>query len=616
LAHGIVVYVDSGGDRTVWSNLRKLKQILTKGEVRQSGLLLVVGIVVAFSQMLGVASLMPFLSLITDSGIIEHNRLLNWIYENLGFTSTRSFMIFTGAAMFAIVVLSNALAALSTWMMLTYALKNNHRLSERLLEKYLGMPYVYFLDQNSTDLGNNVLNEVNQLTYRFILPLLTVISKGLVAIFILVLFFWIDIWIALTALLVFGGAYSIIYVRINRKLKERGARRLQANQKRYKLVGEAFSGIKEIKVLHRESFFVDAYSEESLQMIRDQSWNAVIGQIPRFALEAIAFGGIILFVLVLIVTEKAAGEIISLSGLFAFAGYRLIPALQEIFNALTSMRFNQAVLDRVHKDITQIVPQEPLSGNLQGPANQVLGFKKEIKLEHLKYRYPAAKSVVLDDISLTIGRNTSIAFVGQTGAGKTTLADIILGLLVPEQGSMLVDGVMIEASNRAAWQRTLGYVAQHIHISDDTIRHNIAFGIPEAGIDQNAVERAARIANLDSFITEELTLGYETIVGERGVRLSGGQRQRIGIARALYHDPEVLVFDEATSALDGVTEEAVLTALRNAARFKTLIIIAHRLTTVRDCNCIYIMEKGKIVGNGTFDELMETSAVFRNLAKK
>jgi len=600
----------------VWDNVRKLKQILTKGEIRQSGLLLAVGVVVAFSQMLGVASLMPFLSLITDSGIIEHNRLLNWMYGNLGFTSTRSFMIFTGAAMFAIVVLSNALAALSTWMMLTYALKNNHRLSERLLEKYLGMPYVYFIDQNSADLGNNVLNEVNQLTYRFILPLLTVISKGLVAIFILVLFFWIDIWIALTALLVFGGAYSIIYVRINRKLKERGARRLQANQKRYKLVGEAFSGIKEIKVLHRESFFVNAYSKESLQMIRDQSWNAVIGQIPRFALEAIAFGGIILFVLVLIVTEKAAGEIVSLSGLFAFAGYRLIPALQEIFNALTSMRFNQAVLDRVHKDITQIVPQESSSGELQGPAKQVLGFTHEIKLEHLKYRYPSAKSVVLDDISLTIGRNTSIAFVGQTGAGKTTLADIILGLLVPEQGLMLVDGVMIEASNRAAWQRTLGYVAQHIHISDDTIRHNIAFGIPEAGIDQNAVERAARIANLDSFITEELPLGYETVVGERGVRLSGGQRQRIGIARALYHDPEVLVFDEATSALDGATEEAVLTALHNAALFKTLIIIAHRLTTVRDCSCIYILEKGKIVGKGTFDELMETSAAFRNLAKK
>ena len=608
------------GDRPVWENLRKLKQILTKQEIRQSGLLLAVGIVVAFSQMLGVASLLPFLSMITDPGTIELNPMLSWLYNNLGFESARSFMIFTGAAMFGIVVLSNAWAALSTWMMLTYALKNNHRLSQRLLEKYLGMPYIYFVDQNSTDLGNNVLNEVNQLTYRFILPLLTVITKGLVAVFIIVLFLWIDIWIALTALVVFGGAYSIIYVRINSNLKERGARRLRANQKRYKLVGEAFSGIKEIKVLHREDYFVKAYSQESLQMIHDQSWNAIVGQIPRFVLEAIAFGGIILFVLLLIITEKAAGEIVSLSGLFAFAGYRLIPALQEIFNALTSMRFNQAVLDRVHKDITQGTCQGTTQDWTTAPFEErgcrPLRFEKELRLAHIKYRYPSAKSEVLEDISLTIKRNTSVAFVGQTGAGKTTLADIILGLLIPAEGAISVDDVVIEASNRASWQRNLGYVAQHIHINDDTIRHNIAFSIPEADIDQNAVEQAARIANLETFITEELPLGYETLVGERGVRLSGGQRQRIGIARALYHNPEVLVFDEATSALDGATEEAVLTALRNAARFKTLIIIAHRLATVRDCDRIHVLEKGRIAGEGTYEELLETNDAFKALTKK
>ena len=595
--------------------IQKLREILTRREKLQVGILLFAIIAMAFSQAVGVASVLPFISLVMDPNMVFDNQYLNWAYETFNFVSVNRFIVFVGVAMFCIIILANTISAFATWLKLRFAWMNNHRLSRRLLEKYLSMPYAYFLNQNSADLSKNVLAEVNQLTNQYLIPLLTIITNAMVAVFILLMLLWVDVIISLIVLLFLGGAYAAIFWRVNKNLKYRGDLRMQANKMRFKAVNEAFGGIKEIKVLNREPYFLDDYSRESYKHARLMSWNAVIGQVPRFALEAIAFGGIIIFVLVLLLTREDARQVIPLASLFAFAGYRLMPALQQIFTSFTQMQFNTAVLDRIYNDFVHREIGTLPDTFYRGKDAEKLSFTKGITLSNVSYNYPNTEYPVIKDINLVIKRNTSVAFVGSTGAGKTTLVDIILGLLPPQQGKILIDDLPLDSSNIIKWQRNIGYVPQHIYLSDDTVARNIAFGVPDNKIDQEALESAARIANIQDFILNELPQGYDTLVGERGIRLSGGQRQRIGIARALYHDPEMLVFDEATSALDGVTEEMVLEAMDNAAKLKTLIVIAHRLTTVKNCDMVYLLDRGKIVAAGTYGQLMENNEQFKKMAK-
>jgi ABC-type multidrug transport system fused ATPase/permease subunit len=338
----------------------------------------------------------------------------------------------------------------------------------------------------------------------------------------------------------------------------------------------------------------------------------IISLVPRYTLEILAFGGILIIVLHVLGEERGAGQMVPLLALYSFAGYRLMPAMQNVFVNLAMVRFSLASLDILHADLTEGLNGADPERLLVKPANiQPLPFTKEFELRDVNFCYFGAQEPVLTGLNLTIPVNSTIGFVGATGSGKTTAVDIILGLLTPLSGKLLADGIEINEHNLARWQRNLGYVPQNIYLCDDTLTRNIAFGVPESEIDMEAVVRAARIANLDDFVKNELPEGYETVIGERGVRLSGGQRQRIGIARALYHDPAVLILDEATSALDGITEEAVMDAIRNLSRKKTIVMIAHRLTTVKDSDLIYILEHGKIVEYGSYNDLQISSEWFR-----
>jgi len=423
------------------NTLKKLRQILTKREMFQLGLLLCIIVMMAFFQAIGVASVMPFIGLVMEPEMVFENRWLNWVYEKLGFTSTQAFIIFAGVAMFVIIFISNAFSAFATWTKIKFARMNNHRLSRRLLGKYLFMPYTYFLNQNSYDLGKNILQEVSELTNSFLLPLLNIITKVLMVVFIMLILFWVDLIISLVAFLFIGGAYITIYLRLSRNLKKRGFKRLKENKLRYVTVYEAFGGIKEIKVLNREPYFLERYSKASLKYAHHVSWNTVVGQLPRFALEVFAFGGIIILVLFMLLTRGDARQIIPIVSLFAFAGYRLMPSLQDIFSSFTKMQFNQAVLDRIYQDITSgekgafgfMVPQKDIP--------ELLPFHQEIKLENISYYYPNTCWPAVKEINLTIQNGEKVAFVGPTGSGKTTLVDIILGLLSPQQGKLLVDGV-------------------------------------------------------------------------------------------------------------------------------------------------------------------------------
>jgi len=597
------------------SLINKLFKILTAREKFQLAALLLAMIITAFTQTLGIASVFPFITLIMQPNLIFENRWLYWTYQTFNFSSAVSFIIFAGITMFIIIVVSNMISAFTTWLNFRFVWMNNHRLSRRLLEKYLSMPYPYFLNKNSSELSKNVLADVSQLTGSFMIPLMNIASRGLAAIFIFSMLLWINALASILTILIIGGAYALIYWRVNKNLKQRGEQSLAANLYRFKVVLEAFGGIKDIKVLNREDYFLDQYTHHSYRFARHNSWNAVISQLPRFALEAIAFGGVIIFVLVLLIQRGEATQVIPLASVFAFAGYRLMFAMQEIFSCFTQMQFSRALFDRIYADFTTPDQEGALTvAQILKDPNGIV-FNHEIVLNNISFTYQNTEQPVVSEINLVIKKNSSVALVGATGAGKTTLVDIMIGLMLPQQGTMLIDQLPLTSENVRSWQRKIGYVSQHIYLTDDTVTRNIAFGIPDQSIDHEKVVQSARLANIDKFIENDLPAGYKTIIGEHGVRLSGGQRQRLGVARAFYHDPEVLVFDEATSALDGVTEDAVLASILSTASSKTLIIIAHRLTTIKNCDWVYMMDQGRIIASGTYDTLLADNKMFRAMAK-
>lgn len=589
--------------------LRNLFRILSPRERRQVMLLVPLLGLTALVEVVGIASIMPFLAIVADPSAVERHDLLKWLYTKGGFSETRTFLIALGVLMFCFIVGSNVLSAFSSWAVLRFSWMRNHTIALRLLRGYLAKPYLFFLERHSSDLAKNLVAEVSQVVAGTLVPAMQTTAKAMAALAVLGLLFYVDPVLALLTGAVLGGAYGLIFVAIRRRQRRMGKERLTANKNRYELLAETFGGIKEIKLLGREKEVVHRFRRPSLAFASTTAKNAVVGLIPRHTLEAIAFGGIVLMVLYLLGSGQEFQAILPILGLYAFAGYRLMPSLQQIFQGLTNIRFNAAALEHLLEDLPAVAVELP-----EPPRVPRLRVQQSIRFRRVTFRYPSAKAPLFRKLDLELQAGMSIAFVGETGSGKSTLADLILGLLRPDSGSIEIDGRPLTDDNLRSWQRNLGYVPQSIFLTNDTITRNIAFGLPDEEIDHQAVERAARVASIDAFIREELPRGYDTVVGERGVRISGGQRQRIGIARALYHDPEVIVFDEATSSLDGVTEGIVLEAVAELARSRTILMIAHRLSTVRGCDRIFLLSAGEVIDAGRYEELFESSPDFRALA--
>jgi ABC-type multidrug transport system fused ATPase/permease subunit len=594
------------------STLRKILEILTPAERRLLWLVFAGVLVAALLETAGVASIVPFLGVIANPNAVQDNDVLHWLFITLGFTSVNWFLLFLGFLSLGALVLSNSMRALVTWGMLRFSWMRNHSLSQRLLESYLHRPYIFFLNENTSTFGRNILMETLGMVTGVLMPALQIIARGMVLIFLLALIIIVNPVLAMVVAVSIGAIYGAIYLFVRRKIEWAGRERMEANALRFKIASEAFGGIKAVKLIGSEDNFVRRYSAHSFQYAKHSATAEVLASLPLYALETVAFVGIILIVLYLMVSRGDLAQVLPLAGLFAFAGYRMMPAMQQIYSGAIQLRFNLAVLDTLHEALQA---GTSTAGHRDSRDIEPLPFKDRLEIRGITFKYPQTTEPVINDLSLTIKAGSSMAFAGKTGSGKTTISDIILGLLTPADGSMRVDGVEIDTETLRRWQSNIGYVPQDIYLQDDTIASNIAFGVDEGKFDMAAVERAAKIANIHDFIVGELPDGYNTIVGERGVRLSGGERQRVGIARALYHDPAVLVLDEATSALDGVTEHSVFTAIENIARVKTLIIIAHRLTTVRKCDVIYVIDDGRIIAHGTYDELMATNIDFQKMAR-
>lgn len=591
----------------------KLYTLLSSRDRKKLFFLIFVIIFSSFMGVTGIASIMPFVSILSNPESIHTNKYLSWFYDNLGFTDVNTYMLYAGVALLCVFLVSNIFLAFTKWFSIRFVRFVSYNLSRRLLLKYLSKPYEFFLRRNSADLTKNLFSEVSQVVTGILRPATEALAQGVLATAILTFLIIVNPLMAFIAFGVMGGLYIVIFVSIRKKLIRVGKQRVLANKERFGIANEALGGIKDVKLLGKESVYLQRFSEFAMKFEISQAATQIFSKLPKFVLEFVAFGGMLAIALYLFAINSEIDEILPLLALYAFAGYKLMPALQEVFRGLTEVRGNMSSLDVLYEDLKDTrLDKEDLGSALPEP----LEFRSSLLMKNIQFTYEGTSTPVVSDIDIEIKTNTTVGFVGTTGCGKTTAVDIILGLLIPQEGQIVVDGVPVTPENLRNWQRNLGYVAQYIYLADDTITRNIAFGVPDEEIDMESVIRAAEIANIHDFIENNMKDGYETVVGERGVRISGGQRQRIGIARALYNDPSLLVLDEATSALDNVTEHAVMEAIDTLARKKTIILIAHRISTVKKCDVIYLLDKGKIISSGSYDELMANSEEFRTIATR
>lgn len=591
---------------------RKLLALLTRRERGQLAGLSVAVLLMGLTQAMGVGSIAPFISVLVAPESARTNDWLRFAFDGLSFSSVDVFLVFLASVAFVAVILSIGFMTLTQWMFIRFGEGLRYRLSRRLLESYLANPYITSVESNSADTGKNILSEANRLG-DLVLDLLRTVALSVAGLFILSFLLLASPAMTLAVIGVLGGGYGITYLAVRKILSRVGERRMQAETARFKAVNEAFGGLKETKVLGREAAMVNQYAVPARRLLRAQVTEQLLTQMPRNALEILAAGMILMMAVFLTVgSDRTFQGIAPVLAMYAFGTLRLLPFLGQIYVGASQFRTNAVVVDTLYDDMiaNEWSAYPDPSAKATGAR---LPFRDELRLENVTFQYPRAHGAAVEDVTLVIPHQAFVAIVGATGAGKTTLVDIILGLLQPEQGFLSVDSAVLDDTVIRAWQNNLGYVPQDIYLTDDSIAANIAFGVPPENRENEAIEKAARIANIHDFV-DALPKGYETIVGERGVRLSGGQRQRIGIARALYHDPEVLILDEATSDLDQSTEKAVHEAIEQVAAAKTVIMIAHRLVTTRHCDKLYLMDRGRLVAQGSYETLLGSNERFQAMA--
>lgn len=565
------------------STLKNIWLLFVPNERRKATAMLLLVILMAITEAAGVLSIMPFLSVLGRPDIVQENPWLHGLFEASGIGDIRRFTIALGIASIAIVVASSIFKVVTQHVLNRFIHFLRHSISARLLAKYLRQPYTFFLSRNTAELNKNILSETDQLLFNLIQPLAQLIAQGTVVLAMSTLMIAYDPWMAISIIVVVGGLYALIYGLVRQRLERSGIERVAANHERYQASNEALVGIKDVKVTHSAAAYVQRFSRASRTYSRHLATSDTLSQTPLFLVEAVGYSGLILIALLLLMRSDDIAHVLPALGLYGFAAYRMLPAAQIMYRGLAKLKFSSPAMAAIHHDLALSEEAEAVSGDVIVP-------QREIRLEGIRFAYPASPDKpVLDSFHLTIPARGSIGIVGKSGAGKSTLMDLLLGLLRPQAGALYVDTKAIDSGNMAAWQRSIGYVPQQIFLSDASVAENIAFGIPKHDIDMRAVERAAGAAQIHDFIIGELPDGYATPIGERGMRLSGGQRQRIGIARALYGDPPVLCMDEATSALDSQTEEAVNEAIRNLTGDKTIIVIAHRASSLAYCaNVVYM----------------------------
>jgi ABC-type multidrug transport system fused ATPase/permease subunit len=533
--------------------------------------------------------IVPFVAMVNNSDYIFNQPLLNKIYINLNLTSSNEFIIIISIALTIFFVLKNIYLAFTTSFQYSFIYREMARTSEKMFADYLNKPYTFHIHNNSSVLIRNVTNEVQMLFANVFVSILLVFGEISVVLAIIIMLIWLAPLPTLLTLIILVGALFTIHKYIRLKVRRYGLRQQHDQAMRIKSINQGLGGIKEIKVIGCEGYFVKEFAKHDRSYSQVTRYAMVLNHLPRLFIESIAFSGLFLAVLGVLLIGEETTDLLPTLALFAISIARLMPSLNRIQSGVNRINYYWPSVAVVCSD-----EQIEIKNEIKIKEKNEIQFNREINIQNLCYSYPGAAQPTLSSINLVIPKGASVAITGPSGAGKTTLVDIILGLLTADSGRIMVDGQKININNNFEWRKRLGYVPQNIYLSDDTIRRNIAFGISDEKINDEKIWNALEQAQLKSLV-KNYENDLNTVVGERGVNLSGGQRQRLGIARALYNNPDILVLDEATSALDDETEKEVTKAIDALTGIKTLIIIAHRLSTIEKCDLKIKMNNGKII---------------------
>ncbi len=588
--------------------LSKFLYIL-RGKYKKLLFMVLLFVFVSCLEVIGTGLIGPFISLATNPDIITQNSLLNSIYQWLNLGSQTQFTIVIGCLVVAIFFLKAFLSFNSQRLIFEFGFRQQGELAARLMHRYLGAPYTFHLGRNSASLIQNITIETRDFSNGVMMPLLTSISNAIITLALVGLL----LKTSVMAMAIIGGILIISYgllESLKHSIARWGKNCSDALTEMIRAINHGMGGFKETKIIGCESYFEGKLADQIERYSVSASLASSFSNLPRYVIEAFLIAFLIIFTFVYISTNQGSAQSLSsVLGIFALASIRLLPAVSNLLTSVSIIRFHSISLDKIHLDLKELesidtgknyrsIPGE----NSKSYAKLLFPFRDRIVLDNILYSYPHTERIALDRVSLVIKKGESIGLIGKSGSGKTTLVDTILGLLIPQEGDITIDGISIYANLRA-WQNSIGYVPQSIFLIDDTLERNIAFGVADLEIDPHRLEQAIVAAQLEELVAQ-LPNGLQTMLGERGVMLSGGQRQRVGIARALYHERDILVFDEATAALDTETEASVTESIRALSGIKTTIVIAHRLSTLAHCDRIYQLERGNLVRSGSYSEVV------------
>lgn len=594
---------------TISNLLMRLWHHLTYRHKCQFGLLMGLMLVSAFAEVISLSAVLPFLGILVAPDRVLNYPMVKDMALAWGITSVDQLVLPITVAFAVAVLIAGAIRILLLWVSTRLAFATGADLGIEVYRRTLYQTYLVHVARNSSEVISGITNKVNSVVFLVLLPLLMLVSSTVLLVACMLALISIDPMVASVAAVGFGASYAMITWIYRRRLHRNSQRIAYEQTQVLKSLQEGLGGIRDVLLDGTQPLYCDIYRQADNPLRRAQGNNIFIGGSPRYIMEAL--GMVLITALAYALSRQVGGIATALPvlGALALGAQRLLPALQQIYSSWTSIAGSHASLADTLEFLDQPVPAELLQ-----PALAPLPIQKAIRLDGVCFRYSDDGPWVLDNLSLTIAKGARVGFVGSTGSGKSTMLDLLMGLLVPTRGEFLVDGQPISGNRLRAWQRSIAHVPQSIYLADTTLAENIAFGVPRSAIDLDRVQHVARQAQIAEFI-ESNSQGYQAYVGERGICLSGGQRQRIGIARALYKQASVMVFDEATSALDNATEQSVMSAIEGLNRDLTILLVAHRLTTVRHCDIIVELEHGKVVSQGTYEYLLECSPSFRKMAR-
>lgn len=593
--------------------LIKMFEILTKKQKRKLFLLQILSLFVSLIEVLGIASIAPFIAVASNSSIIHTNHVFSILYVQGRFTSDVDFVKMLGLATLLIIFLGGIFNFLLNWFLTSFGVEIGNAISVNLYRSYLDKDYLFHTQSNTAVLVKNIFHEVVRVTNNLIIQSLVLVAKLITIVFIVGTILLINPIAAISIGSILGIFYFTIYSFTKKKLHATGVEMSVQAGHYFQIANEGLGGIKDVKLNAKEAVYAKLLERMMGEYGRLSIYGSVMPLAPRYGLELLILGSAILTLVYLLQQGQNILGLLPAISLFAMAGLKCMSALQQVFTSITTIKSNIFCFDLISNDLSTLDTHRDISP-IPFKSNELFQNFKSINLEKVSFKYPGASHDVLDNINVSIKRNTTTAFVGPSGSGKSTLVDLLSGLLSPRSGSIKIDKTILNSSNVREWQSEISYVSQSVYLTDGSFKENIAFGENEASINLDRVIEVAKLARIHDFI-QSRPEGYDSRVGERGVQISGGQRQRLGIARALYRNPLVLILDEATSALDKVTENEIMDSIESLTGNKTIIIISHRLNTIKKSHSIYLLNKGRLEAQGTYQDLLSSNNHFQELSK-